>query len=289
MTPEKMLRTLWIAAAGACIALSAGTGVAAAEPGASDGAADSSSAESPSGAQSDAPPGSQSSAQPAASDPSSIPEVVERDGDSADDPTSVDKPESTVSASTVTVRRDDAATVEAAPQVEPVTVTEDETSTGPEPLADTETSAPENAPTATAPPTVVEPAGVEPAVVEPASVIHQAPAVPVAAPATGEMRSLAAPAASARPTPGPLATVVISLLSAFGLMPSLPPAPVPVVGIPTQPIPGTSSINGVTGVKVGSSNVAIPVGATTYTGAADWYFPTQADGTVQAQGVMLLQ
>ncbi|MCV7374105.1 lipocalin family protein [Mycolicibacterium arabiense] len=72
-------------------------------------------------------------------------------------------------------------------------------------------------------------------------------------------------------------------------MPSLPPAPVPVVGIPTQPIPGTSSINGVTGVKVGSSNVAIPIGSTTYTGAADWYFPTQADGTVQAQGVMLLQ
>lgn len=284
-----MLRKLWIAAAGACIALSAGTGVAAAEPDTSDGAADSSSTESPSGAQSDAPPGSQSSPQSAASDPSSIPEVVERERDSTDEPTSVDKPESTVSASTVTVRRDDATTIEAGPQVEPGTATEDETSTGPEPLADTETSAPENAPTATTPPTVVEPAGAEPAVVGPASVIDQAPAVLVAAPATGEMRSLAAPAASARPTPGPLATVVISLLSAFGLMPSLPPAPVPVVGIPTQSIPGTSSINGVTGVKVGSSNVAIPVGSSTYAGAADWYFPTQADGTVQAQGVMLLQ
>lgn len=102
----------------------------------------------------------------------------------------------------MTVRRDDAATVEAAPQVAPGTATEDETSTGPEPLADTETSAAETAPTATAPPTVVEPAGVEPAVVEPASVIDQAPAVPVAAPATGEIRSLAAPAAAARPTPG---------------------------------------------------------------------------------------
>ena len=92
-----------------------------------------------------------------------------------------------------------------------------------------------------------------------------------------------------RPTPGPIATILISLLSPFGLLPPLPPVPANVVGVPADPQPGTSLINGVTGVKVGSSSLAIPVGGSTYTGAADWYFPTQADGTVQAQGVMLLQ
>ena len=128
-------------------------------------------------------------------------------------------------------------------------------------------------------------AGADPAPV--AEVTQVAALRSLAAPAA--LRSLAAPAAQARPTPGPIATVVISVLSALGLMPPLPPAPTYVVGVPAQPDPGTSLINGVTGVKVGSSNLAIPVGGSTYTGAADWYFPTQADGTVQAQGVMLLQ
>lgn len=50
-----------------------------------------------------------------------------------------------------------------------------------------------------------------------------------------------------------------------------------------------SSSSGVTGVKVGHSNLDIPVGSSVYTGAADWYFPTQADGSVQAQGVIYLQ
>ena len=297
-----MLRTLWIAAAGACVALSAGTGVASAESDAPDGGPASSSADSESNTQS----GSQHDARPAGDDPASIPRVADSESDSVDGPTSVGKPVSTTSASTVTVRRDDDTTIESVSEVEsgatssenvsptgattqpdlevePVTATEDETSVDTGPPVDTQSVV------ATEPPATVPPAVEEPAVVEPAVVTEDAPAVPVAAPATGDIGSLAAPAAFARPTPGPLATVVFSLLSAFGLMPSLPPAPAPVVGIPTQPIPGTSSINGVTGVKVGSSNVAIPVGTTTYTGAADWYFPTQADGTVQAQGVMLLQ
>ncbi|MBJ7336831.1 MAG: lipocalin family protein [Mycolicibacterium sp.] len=104
-------------------------------------------------------------------------------------------------------------------------------------------------------------------------------------------RSLAAPtlASFVRPTPGPIATILISLLSPFGLLPPLPPVPANVVGVPADPVPGTSLINGVTGVKVGSSSLAIPVGTSTYTGAADWYFPTQLTGDVQAQGVVLLQ
>ncbi|BBY28243.1 hypothetical protein GCM10023114_59260 [Mycolicibacterium sediminis] len=79
------------------------------------------------------------------------------------------------------------------------------------------------------------------------------------------------------------------MLSAFGLAAPEPPAPTPVVGVPAQAMPGTSSVGIVSGVKVGSSSLDVPVGASTYSAAADWYFPTQPDGTVRAQGVMLLQ
>jgi lipocalin len=56
---------------------------------------------------------------------------------------------------------------------------------------------------------------------------------------------------------------------------------------PTAAVSAPST--GVTGVTVGHSDLDIPVGAGVYTGAADWYFPTQADGSVQAQGVIYLQ
>lgn len=117
--------------------------------------------------------------------------------------------------------------------------------------------------------------------------VNPGPATEIS-PGIAAIRTPAAPVANA-PRTGPLATIVISLLSAFGLLPPAPPVPVTVVGVPSQPEPGTSSIDGVTGVKVGRSNVQIPVGNATYTGAADWYFPTQVNGTVQAQGVMWLQ
>jgi lipocalin len=51
-------------------------------------------------------------------------------------------------------------------------------------------------------------------------------------------------------------------------------------------LPGTS--NGVSGVQVGSSTLQIPFGAGVVA-PADWYFPTQVDGTVDAQGVIWLQ
>lgn len=46
--------------------------------------------------------------------------------------------------------------------------------------------------------------------------------------------------------------------------------------------------NGVAGVKVGSSDLSIPCGPG-YVVTADWYLPTQADGSVQANGVIWLQ
>jgi lipocalin len=51
-------------------------------------------------------------------------------------------------------------------------------------------------------------------------------------------------------------------------------------------LPGTT--NGVSGVQVGSSTLAIPFGSGVVA-PADWYFPTQVDGTVDAQGVIWLQ
>jgi lipocalin len=50
----------------------------------------------------------------------------------------------------------------------------------------------------------------------------------------------------------------------------------------------TGTPNGVSGVQVGSSTLAIPFGAGVVA-PADWYFPTQVDGTIDAQGVIWLQ
>lgn len=47
--------------------------------------------------------------------------------------------------------------------------------------------------------------------------------------------------------------------------------------------------NGVTGVQVGYSRLEIPGAFIGNTVGADWYFPTQADGTVDAQGLIYLQ
>ncbi|MEU0495232.1 lipocalin family protein [Mycobacterium sp. NPDC006124] len=195
-----------------------------------------------------------------------------------------------MSASTVTIRKDETPkfaptdAVSASPavkDVEPVKVVE--------PVKDVE------------PVKVVEPVkDSAPAAVEPAKAVDQSASTVVSTTTTAvanksavvkdvaAVSALVAPVVP-RPQPGPIATVVISLLSAFGLLPPVAPVPVDVVGIPSQATPGTSNVNGVTGVVVGSSNLSIPVGTGTYTGAADWYFPTQQSGEVQAQGVTLLQ
>lgn len=48
-------------------------------------------------------------------------------------------------------------------------------------------------------------------------------------------------------------------------------------------------VDGVTGVKVGAAKLDIPCGPDGYQANARWYFPTQADGSVQASGVIWLQ
>ncbi len=88
---------------------------------------------------------------------------------------------------------------------------------------------------------------------------------------------------------------------ASGFVPALAPAATPVVSVADAAavpdavtilsshdprLPG--STNGVSGVRTGSSTLAIPFGAGVQA-PADWYFPTQVDGTVEPQGVIWLQ
>ncbi len=53
--------------------------------------------------------------------------------------------------------------------------------------------------------------------------------------------------------------------------------------------PGTGSANGVTGVREGFSYLEISAGPHGYDAPARWYFPTQANGSVDARGVIYLQ
>lgn len=301
MSANRWLRGLWVVTVGAGIALGAGHGVAAAESDSPGGDTGSSSAPSNPGAESP-------SAATGTKD-------VGKDHDSG--AKGEVKPTGTVSANTVTVDRDDTSATTADPvvKVKPaktktpkseakaptaaVTVSTPSDVTPKDPVAVETTPTVETTPVVDSKPPVVGEEKSDPVVVatpvvatpstdaNPSGTNKPAPATLVAKDVSS-IRSLAAPAAP-RPPPGPLATVVISLLSAFGLLPPVAPVPVDVIGTPAQPVPGTSANAGVTGVKVGSSNLTIPVGSGSYTGAADWYFPTQADGTVKAQGVMLLQ
>jgi hypothetical protein len=53
--------------------------------------------------------------------------------------------------------------------------------------------------------------------------------------------------------------------------------------------PGTGTPGAVTGVREGFSYLELPVGPHGYDAPARWYFPTQADGSVDARGVIYLQ
>ncbi|GAA3529294.1 hypothetical protein GCM10023077_03820 [Mycolicibacterium helvum] len=100
-------------------------------------------------------------------------------------------------------------------------------------------------------------------------------------------------ASTAAPASGSLTAAVLNLMSGLGIAPRTQAAAVATT--PTAPattsavlLPGTPT-NGVTGVLVGHSRLKIPGAFIGNTVAADWYFPTQADGSVDAQGVIWLQ
>jgi len=88
----------------------------------------------------------------------------------------------------------------------------------------------------------------------------------------------------------PLDTVLKNVFDRVGSIFGLTPVPVVntgpngVTGYVTPP-----QSNGVTGVRTGASSLLIPSGPNGYNAPADWYFPTQADGSVQANGIVWLQ
>ncbi len=99
----------------------------------------------------------------------------------------------------------------------------------------------------------------------------------------------ATPAPAPAPAAG-LAATLLGLLSGLAIpaRPAAATTAAPLAVVPTSPLlPGYT--NGVTGVQVGHSRLEMPGAFIGDTVAADWYFPTQADGSVDAQGVIWLQ
>ena len=131
-------------------------------------------------------------------------------------------------------------------------------------------------------------------------------AIQVAGPAA-TTRTADLPTAYAPPPPAPAAALLLSVMSALGWRPGTDvvtafPAVAPVAStrqrVTAAAVIGTPAVadpllpgdtNGVTGVQVGHSRLEIPGAFIGNTVAADWYFPTQVDGTVNAQGVIWLQ
>ncbi|MGI9164501.1 MAG: lipocalin family protein, partial [Mycobacterium sp.] len=88
----------------------------------------------------------------------------------------------------------------------------------------------------------------------------------------------------------PLDTLLKNAIDAVGSLLGL--TPVPPVNTGTNGVTGYVTpplSNGVTGVRTGSAALLIPSGVNGYSAPADWYFPTQADGSVQANGIIWLQ
>jgi lipocalin len=98
----------------------------------------------------------------------------------------------------------------------------------------------------------------------------------------------------ALPTPtlnqiGPVGSVLKSLSDVVFKLFGIPPTPE--VNTGSNGVTGYTAppkTNGVTGVKTGTSDLVIPSG-NGYNAPSDWYFPTQADGSVQANGIIWLQ
>lgn len=103
--------------------------------------------------------------------------------------------------------------------------------------------------------------------------------------------------AAATPLPSPLANTwsaaqwrLDAELAALGGPSGFQPGPA--VNSGDNGLSGASTppqSNGVTGVRTGASSLAIPYGPRGFVTSAEWYFPTQADGRVSANGVVWLQ
>jgi lipocalin len=151
----------------------------------------------------------------------------------------------------------------------------------------------------------------EPAAAPSAAVAERADIAPLVAAVTAAPAAAAYAAPAPAPAPAPASSVLFDVLTGFGggpaggaviAAPALAAftgqresaAPAAVVGTPVvaaaPPDPSAAlPTNGVTGVQIGHSRLTMPGAFIGDTVAADWYFPTQVNGSVQAQGVIWLQ
>ena len=99
----------------------------------------------------------------------------------------------------------------------------------------------------------------------------------------------ATPTSTPAPAAG-LAATLLGMLSGLAIQPRQAAATTttPVAAVTTSALLPVAA-NGVTGVQVGHSRLTMPGALIGNTVAAAWYFPTQADGSVKAQGVIWLQ
>ena len=91
-----------------------------------------------------------------------------------------------------------------------------------------------------------------------------------------------------RRSPGPLATVALNVMSAL-TKPQRPEhmdSASDTAKVETLSAPAPEAV---TGVRTGRATLDIPIGDKELTTRADWYFPTQADGSVAATGLIYLQ
>ena len=137
-----------------------------------------------------------------------------------------------------------------------------------------------------------------------------APVLTVSSPAPAATAAAAGSAVSAPAAGGSVADVLsgVGLLGSGGAVVGTPaltafsgqvadPGPAAVVGTslaaaaPPNPGPKLPALptNGVSGVQIGHSQLTMPGSFIGPTVPADWYFPTQVDGSIQAQGVIWLQ
>lgn len=106
------------------------------------------------------------------------------------------------------------------------------------------------------------------------------PDTSVTSPPAVDTDTIAAPTKAQDPMQA-LATMATNFWSSLGVAPAVArPAPT------AEPVAAASTV---TGVRTGHSTLTIPVGDKGFNTNADWYFPTQADGSVSATGVIWLQ
>lgn len=106
------------------------------------------------------------------------------------------------------------------------------------------------------------------------------PDTSVTAPPAVDTDTITAPTKAQDPLQA-LATMATNFWSSLGVAPAVArPAPT------AEPVAAATTVSG---VRTGHSTLTIPVGDKGFNTNADWYFPTQADGSVSATGVIWLQ